>query len=451
MTAFSQPERSGLERLQKLQTAQTHPDADLLTAFSEQTVTKREREQVLAHLAECPACREVVALALPQVQEEMAPEAAAKKPPVWEWPLLRWGALAASLTIVMIAVYLGTADRQQQVSPMNSETAPLAIPPAEHKVENAERITQPSGSGGMKAPQVRYEKVAPNASTSLALDVKAKSNRPSDEDAADLRSKEIESSKIEASAPVREQAKEQRKDANGPQAGLAVGGLSAPVAGANEMDKLVVAQRSTGRAAKPLREGEAPAAVADVIPKTAPPPPPAPPMTASKPGASNEAVSVTAQAAAVDTQQDSVAANKDSYHGSLMRAAPGLKAGSQSFSLAKKLRDNSVNTQWLVSPEGQLLNSFDQGATWKRQLPNQLFTQVQTIGDHVWASGPGPVLMHSTDGGFHWVQVIPSEKKAQLEGEITSIVFEDPNHGTLKTSTGQTWSTADAGKTWKKQ
>lgn len=40
-----------------------HPDADLLAAFAEKRLLGHEREELLAHLAECADCREVVALA----------------------------------------------------------------------------------------------------------------------------------------------------------------------------------------------------------------------------------------------------------------------------------------------------------------------------------------------------------------------------------------------------
>jgi photosystem II stability/assembly factor-like uncharacterized protein len=58
--------------------------------------------------------------------------------------------------------------------------------------------------------------------------------------------------------------------------------------------------------------------------------------------------------------------------------------------------------------------------------------------------------MHSVDGGATWATVVPTDKDAKPQGEITSIVFLDVNHGTLKTSTNETWSTSDAGKSWKK-
>ena len=55
------------ERLQKAAPSQPpHPDADLMTAFVEGSLTGRERAQVLEHLSHCIECRAVAALALPE-------------------------------------------------------------------------------------------------------------------------------------------------------------------------------------------------------------------------------------------------------------------------------------------------------------------------------------------------------------------------------------------------
>jgi anti-sigma factor ChrR (cupin superfamily) len=40
-----------------------HPDAETLSAFTEQALNSKERGQVLEHLAACGRCRQVVALA----------------------------------------------------------------------------------------------------------------------------------------------------------------------------------------------------------------------------------------------------------------------------------------------------------------------------------------------------------------------------------------------------
>jgi hypothetical protein len=49
-----------------------HPDADLLNAFAERTLPEAEGVQVMAHLAECGRCREVVFLAQAAAESEAA-------------------------------------------------------------------------------------------------------------------------------------------------------------------------------------------------------------------------------------------------------------------------------------------------------------------------------------------------------------------------------------------
>src|ERR1051326_4587131 len=79
-----------------------HPDADLLSAFTEHLLSGQERERVLTHLAACAACREVVSLALPQEAEVV--EAGAPAGSWFRWPVLRWTALAATVIVVGAAV-----------------------------------------------------------------------------------------------------------------------------------------------------------------------------------------------------------------------------------------------------------------------------------------------------------------------------------------------------------
>src|SRR5512143_3559963 len=102
-----------------------HPDADLLTAFAEQSLTERERSEIADHLARCAECREVMALAVPEFEPAFADAAVAAvhartviAPPIISaakmsatkrttWlrsPVLRWGALAACVVVVGAAV-----------------------------------------------------------------------------------------------------------------------------------------------------------------------------------------------------------------------------------------------------------------------------------------------------------------------------------------------------------
>ena len=54
-----------------------HPDADVLTAFAEGSLLARERETVMAHLAACAECREVVSLSATEQARELELIAAA--------------------------------------------------------------------------------------------------------------------------------------------------------------------------------------------------------------------------------------------------------------------------------------------------------------------------------------------------------------------------------------
>src|SRR5713101_4899420 len=51
-----------------------HPDADKLSAFAEHVLPDHERLETLAHLAECPDCRQIVFLAQ-RAQERLEPMA----------------------------------------------------------------------------------------------------------------------------------------------------------------------------------------------------------------------------------------------------------------------------------------------------------------------------------------------------------------------------------------
>lgn len=69
-----------------------HPDANLLAAFTEGRLLGREREDVLAHLAACAECREIVALAA-------APE------PRHISQAWRWMAAAAAAALIVIGAW----------------------------------------------------------------------------------------------------------------------------------------------------------------------------------------------------------------------------------------------------------------------------------------------------------------------------------------------------------
>src|ERR1700751_3211434 len=86
----------------------THPDAESLTAFAEQLLPEAERQQVLAHMATCSRCREVVFLAQ-KAEEPTTPRVSTTGPKKqraswfsgWRWT---WVPAAAIAGIIGVAV-----------------------------------------------------------------------------------------------------------------------------------------------------------------------------------------------------------------------------------------------------------------------------------------------------------------------------------------------------------
>ena len=70
-----------------------HPDADVLNAFVEHALPEAERLRVVAHMADCSHCREVVFLARAAAGGENLPSPALEREPRQGWfaaAMARW-------------------------------------------------------------------------------------------------------------------------------------------------------------------------------------------------------------------------------------------------------------------------------------------------------------------------------------------------------------------------
>src|SRR5579862_9855870 len=95
-----------LKRLQDTAARGAHPDADLLTAFAEQSLAEAERARVMDHLARCGDCREVVALAASPATETAALNVSVRptRGAWFSWPVLRWCVVAGVVAIVSVGI-----------------------------------------------------------------------------------------------------------------------------------------------------------------------------------------------------------------------------------------------------------------------------------------------------------------------------------------------------------
>lgn len=118
-----------------------------------------------------------------------------------------------------------------------------------------------------------------------------------------------------------------------------------------------------------------------------------------------------------------------------------------------------ASPRWTINAGG-LQRSFDAGKTWEdvnvgaiAGLPRSklAFRVVASLGPEVWAGGTAATLYHSNDSGTSWQQIFPSDDGAQPAGDIIEIEFSSPQQGRITTSAGDTWTTSDSGRTWRKQ
>ena len=461
-----------LKRLQEKQpAADSHPDADLLTAFAEQSLAGDERARVTEHLTRCGDCRDVVAIALPatEIETETARTETARKIvalPVsvstagmgWlRWPTLRWGALAAAILVV----------------------ASLGVLEYSHRSENSVASNRPqdavvASSGSRQAPPPQ----ATGRQTEMQKALSASGSQTLTAHEAVVGSGHTGQPPGPArSTPPRSTL---------PRSGGVVGGA---VAGA--------ASGSAGGIGAGSGSGVSPTSFASPRERSmvtqAQQNPTAATGQQAKIGAASEMVEVQAYAPiateSVAIGQNQVAQNQGSLplNG---RAFTNLDVVKAKDPVPGQTASSAATPRWTVSSSGVLERSFDGGDTWEdvnpavpvassgarlakentaradvgsfsearknrkaeaAAYPAAIFRAVAAAGLEVWAGGSGGALYHTWDGGNRWSRVTPSALGVALTGDIIAIQISDPQHGEVSTSTGELWATSDNGQTWQKR
>jgi hypothetical protein len=146
-----------------------HPDAESLSAFSEQALNERERAVVLAHLAVCGRCREVVALAseAADVGEGIAaaPPRKAIAPNAWwkQWRLV-WvpTAVVAAFAAASISVYIERADRHAANIKTAEQNPSSSATPAPAPAPTEQAMVEPPAAAAPAPPPAHPAKRAHN-------------------------------------------------------------------------------------------------------------------------------------------------------------------------------------------------------------------------------------------------------------------------------------------------
>lgn len=452
-----------------MQTADAaHPDADLLTAFVEQLLMPREREQLLAHLAVCPDCREVIGLVLPETPELVVQPA--PKPAFWRWPVLRWGTVAASVVIIVGAVTVGLRERTGnksvteyihvavQKSGHSASTQPSAPGDTSRSNDVISENRSATGASGLKSAQIRYEKLPEDQKVAARAELDKLTMSPAPAARAEIGQAAMGNAVRDTSAMSKEELSRFAAE-RAPQ--QKSGWLVEPVDPHHALNAALP---------KPLEVSKESPLVSDV--RGIPPPPPPPP-----PSSANEVVVVKQDEDKFAYSQNSAlggtAKKSATEHEVQALPAPQLQASSEvvastarhTESKAKELRKDSdasgfvagqssdvfdMSQDWRIATDGELQRSPDKGKSWLPVMAAAKFRSLAVVGTEVWVGGAKRLLMHSIDAGQSWMNIVPKDKNVSLTGDVVSIRFADQKKGSVVTSSGETWTTEDGGQNWRK-
>ena len=475
------------ERLKAAAIAVDHPDADVLTAFSERSLPDRERSQVLEHLARCGECRDVIALSLPAEE----PTALVVRPVRggWlTWPRLRWGLAAAGVIVV------GSFGVLRYRASSHPATVALYDAPRPEEISKAKNQTEPLPA--TSAAATNEEKKAP---LNGLQDNEVKS-KPAPE------AREFD--RLEQFATLQPPARDQRADAGTKGRLLPQALPHGPKAAPTQQWQQNVAANANNNTYAFQSQAPAPAVPPEfarqssnqvVVTAQAPAASPAGSVTGGpvtdkkvqdldnlpvngrslavlQPSGGNAGAEVArAKPAETSAANASKADAADAYAVSTVNGS--------NFSQSAPLAAESA--RWSINAMGGLQRSLDQGRSWQdvdvtgatgigsganmrlamkssrekalakdkadiKQAP-VVFRAVSANGPDVWAGGSSGHLYHSTDAGAHWVQVVPTWSGVVLTDDIVSLQFADPLQGRIVTSSSEIWTTSDSGHTWQKR
>jgi hypothetical protein len=403
---------------ERLTAKATHPGADLLSAFAEQALSVAERENVLAHLAICGNCREVIALALPT--EVVAPEPTtvgnengrrastpAKAGKGWltssrfVWPGLRWAAVAAGVAVAASVLLMHPGKLNQ--------------PTLLSKKQPAADTASPASIAPSPSSPMTYAPVLTKTEEKTAM--------PDSQSLKRLRPTQMAKQAREVDSPMLlAENKKQSNDSSDALAGLATGAkISNMPTVTNETVEV--------SAASPLEITEE---ASSDFPLTARDMAPA--IEKAKPAPQSVAGPATVQAEAAPAG-----------------ASAQLQAQVVNRNMMTLRQSLAPHVTWSISA-GVLQESKDNGHSWQTALhtDHPLLTYA-SHGDDVWAGGEAGALYHSIDGGATWAQMQPSTESQRLTSGITHIGISGPTAIVFSTTNDEVWSTMDGGKTWAKK
>jgi Photosynthesis system II assembly factor YCF48 len=457
------------------------PDAEILAAYVERTLTVGERAHCQAHLASCAHCQAQVAVLvrLSEADEPaVAPPKAAAPASAAGMSWFRWAWAGPALAaLLVVGIYVsgpfkqniqqipGPQDRIQQPARSKPATTPAVTEEQESKIA----LPASSESGGTEKRPKAEEKSLDLKSHAIVTAGKPASRQnetPSsgalggtstrNESPAKTQNEETKQTPVAPTPPPppapasnnvaptgsgaiatpSERAALSRDDrGQGAGTGGGVGG-NAPSGAAGAT---VPAQNSNNPPAnQPMgnfstHRRAAQSSVPQAIP------PPAPPKTVSNKSASQDEVGAKKEAQATSTEGDKLSENVREKQ----PAAGGVAAPATAQALM--VTSSPSVPVWRVGRHG-LIQKLNPDGKWKKQksgVKADLYAIAFSGADVGWAVGQAGTVLRTTDGGTVWNQ-LPRPTTEDLVG----VTPTSGQSASVVTRSGQTFTTTDAGNSW---
>ena len=404
------------------------PDAEILAAYHERTLSADEMSQCKEHIAGCNRCQETLGLVeqtehLPAAEWEQAgsepipaaakstetplPISKAHPRPPWRW-IVPVGAIAASV-IFVIGVREIRTQRKQQVYNEQVAQNRLSIPqlpiPQSLPSDTATRRESPAAKLDKEiAPQKKA--AIPAAHGSVATD-------------SALSASAVPSSSGEAPAATKQKE------------GLAgVGGTTAAMAPSS-----AISGGAKSRIAEAKPTSPHPSAAAETVPD----------RSAEEKQQPDKAVQSAAQTLQVpsappslNTAQLEVNALRDTD--SLLQIA----AGNRRYIVAP-----GEAHAWRLGDAGKIERSTDHGKTWRPQRSGVTadLTAGSATSDKVcWVVGRAGTLLLTADGGKRWKLL-----SSPIQEDLGGVHATDASHASIWNVTNRiSYETSDGGETWQR-
>jgi hypothetical protein len=365
-------------------------DTETLAAWSDGTLSVRERAAAESHASSCARCQALLA-----AMTRTAPWA----PPGRWWHTSAFGwlaSLATAAAALVLWINVARAPLEQRVAPPGTAGSASLM-----------SASEPAASARVPSPTTALPPVS--------------DNRPGEP-------KNLKRRNISPVPPVAlppqgvTKADEQR-------AAAATDALQPVIQPPNQANAAPNAARDTAAAPPPA---------AAPVAAPAPPRAEAPPQIA------------TTEAAPTSNAVASAAAPKPLPPPGAMSDRPAFRAGVQALAKVSappaEIVSPNANVRWRILTGGSVARSTDGGTIWETQstgVPATLTAGTAPSPTTCWLVGPGGIVVLSTDGRT-W-QRVPFPEAIDL----TSIRAADGANATVTAADGRTFVTTDGGKTWR--